>query len=387
LARFATNPSIQDLLAETVRDAPGSTVARRAALAVIAKSRLAETPRAWREALANALKSANEELLPPIVVAARSMPPVPSADDPLNVALLAIVNGSESDNETRLFALTAIAASRPAIDQSQFELLVDALDVKNAVPIRSAAADALTQAPLNDMQLRALCSAIESASPLEINQLARAFSRASDDAIALQLLANLENAPALPSVRIGDLRTVLEKRGSEVQQAINALEQKLNINATAQRARIEELLPQMASGDIKRGHAVFQSSKAACAACHRMGYAGGSVGPELSRIGEARTERDLLESILYPSLSFVRSYEPVLLITTDGRTINGTILDENQQEYVLATGPDQQVRILREEVESIEPSTVSIMPSGLDGQLTTQELADLVAFLKNTGGK
>ena len=38
------------------------------------------------------------------------------------------------------------------------------------------------------------------------------------------------------------------------------------------------------------------------------------------RIGETRTERDLLESILYPSLSFVRSFEPVLIVTDDGRT-------------------------------------------------------------------
>ena len=133
----------------------------------------------------------------------------------------------------------------------------------------------------------------------------------------------------------------------------------VNVDAAAQRERIEELLPLMAQGDVRRGHAVFHSSKAACSACHRLGYAGGTVGPELTRIGETRTERDLLESILYPSLSFVRSYEPVLIITVEGRTISGTIRDETPQEYVLATGPDQEMRVPREEVEQIQPSTVS----------------------------
>ena len=101
----------------------------------------------------------------------------------------------------------------------------------------------------------------------------------------------------------------------------------------------------MAGGDIRRGHAVYYSAKASCSACHRLGHAGGTSGPELTQIGETRTERDLLESILFPSLSFVRSYEPVLFITVDGRTINGTIRDETAEEYILTTGPDQEVRL------------------------------------------
>jgi hypothetical protein len=54
---------------------------------------------------------------------------------------------------------------------------------------------------------------------------------------------------------------------------------------------------------------------------------------------------------------------------------------------VLATGPDQEVRLAREEVDQIQPSTVSIMPAGLDKQLSPEELADLVTFLKSTAGR
>jgi putative heme-binding domain-containing protein len=71
-------------------------------------------------------------------------------------------------------------------------------------------------------------------------------------------------------------------------------------------------------------------------------------------------------------------------VTQDGKSLNGLIHDENAQEYVVATGPDQLVRIARADVEDMQPSKVSIMPAGLDKQLTPQELADLVAFLKNT---
>jgi putative heme-binding domain-containing protein len=70
-------------------------------------------------------------------------------------------------------------------------------------------------------------------------------------------------------------------------------------------------------------------------------------------------------------------------MTVDGQTINGVVRDETDKEYVLATGPNQEVRVPRDDVEEFQPSNVSIMPAGLDQQLSVQELADLVAFLKS----
>ncbi len=127
---------------------------------------------------------------------------------------------------------------------------------------------------------------------------------------------------------------------------------------------------------------MFNSSKAACSSCHAIGYLGGKVGPDLTRIGGIRTERDLIESIAYPSLSFVQSYEPLLVATADGRVFNGLIKSDSAGELVLATGPDEEVRIPREDVEAMQSGTVSVMPSGLDQQLSPEELADLIAFLK-----
>src|SRR5262249_29845453 len=107
---------------------------------------------------------------------------------------------------------------------------------------------------------------------------------------------------------------------------------------------------------------------------------------DLTHVGQTRTERDLLESILFPSLSFVRSYEPMQIVTQDGKSINGIIKNETADEYLIATGPDQEVRVRKQDIEQMQPSTVSIMPAGLDKQLSQQELADLVMFLKNGAG-
>jgi putative heme-binding domain-containing protein len=127
---------------------------------------------------------------------------------------------------------------------------------------------------------------------------------------------------------------------------------------------------------------VFQSAKAACFVCHAIGYRGGNIGPDLTHIGRVRAERDLLESILFPSASFVRSYEPVLVTTKNGKQINGLIRKDSADEVLLATGANQEERVARADIEDIQPSKISIMPAGLDQQLSPTDLADLVAFLR-----
>jgi putative heme-binding domain-containing protein len=272
------------------------------------------------------------------------------------------------------------------LTDAQFELLVAGLTTEDSLPLRAAAADAISKSHLSASQLDRVCQSIQTAGPLELNRLLGPFERSTDERVGLKLLSSLKQASALPSLRIDLVRQALAKYDPAVQQGIDEIELLVNVDAAAQRKRLEELLPHMANGDVRRGHAVFYNAKAVCSACHRLGYAGGTAGPDLTHIGESRTERDLLESILYPSLSFVRGYEPVVITTVDGRVINGNVRDETNREYIIATGPNEERRLTRDEVEQIEPGTVSIMPAGLDQQLTAEQLADLVAFLKNKNG-
>jgi putative membrane-bound dehydrogenase-like protein len=387
LADFAVHPAVQQLLSQTLMDSDDSTGSKQLALRAMARAQLGEAIPPWRDALADVIDDGEDSLVPLAIAVARRLPENTVPEDRLNQSLVAVANSDKLTDENRVAALAAVASRLSAVSAPQFELLLGSLAVDKDVATRSAAADALVKAPLAAAQLERMCSAVESASPLELNRILEAYLKVVDDGLGLKLLASLKVSSALPSLRIDVVRASLAKYGPSVQQGIDDLESQLNVDASAQRERIESLLPKVASGDVRRGHAVFYSAKAACSACHRLGYAGGADGPELSRIGEIRTERDLLESILYPSRSFVRSYEPVQVVTTDGRTINGTIRNETEKDLVLATGPNQEVRLARDDVELIEPSNVSIMPGGLDGQLTVEELADLVAFLKNATGK
>jgi hypothetical protein len=57
---------------------------------------------------------------------------------------------------------------------------------------------------------------------------------------------------------------------------------------------------------------------------------------------------------------------------------------DGADEVVLATGPTTEARVARTDIAELRPGTVSVMPQGLDEQLSRQELADLLAFLKGT---
>ncbi len=387
LVTFASNSAVQQLLADAVTKQDSPVAARLLAMRVMANSNLKAPPQAWMAAIGEVISRPGNVELPLAIAAARQYPLESAADEKIAQALTTIAESEPHPTELRVEAISILVSKQPQISVSQFALLLQSLSPETPVSIRSTAADAVAQASLSVEQLHKLGAAIESVGPLELSRLLKPFERSTDDTIGLELISSLKKSTSLASVRMDLLREALAKYGPKVQKGIIELESMVNIDAAAQRKHVEELLPLIATGDARRGHAVFYSSKAACSTCHRLGYAGGTTGPDLTHVGKTRSERDILESILFPSLSFVRSYEPMVVTTQDGKIINGVIRDDNSKEYILATGPNQEVRVARGDVDQIQPSTVSIMPAGLDKQLTTQELADLVAFLKSAAGK
>jgi putative heme-binding domain-containing protein len=260
--------------------------------------------------------------------------------------------------------------------------LLSQLEGERPAAMRSGAADVLARAKLSVGQLESLTDVLRTAGPLEVDRLLTAIEQSTDQALGLRLVKALGESSSLTSLRVDALKQHLSKYGAPVQAAAQGLYAKLNIDAAKQKERIDGLMSKISSGDIRRGQVVFHSEKAACFTCHAIGYRGGNVGPDLTKVGQIRSERDLLEAIVFPSASFIRSYEPVAVATSEGKIHNGLLRNETSDEILLVTGANQEERILRANIEEIRPSSVSVMPAGLDQQLTPQEITDLVAFLK-----
>lgn len=282
-------------------------------------------------------------------------------------------------------------AARPGhtpLSAAEFETLKPLLLPEVAPSLRSAGVRALTRAGLTQAQKASLTETLGQVGPLELPPLLGLYEGVEDPSLGHDLIKVLGTAKARGALRPDLLKPCLARLPAASQPEAQALISLVAPDSAAQGRRIDSLLSELKglTTDIRRGQAVFNSTKAACVQCHQIGYAGGEVGPNLTKVGEVRSERDLLEAVVFPSASFVRSYEPLVVITRDGEVHTGIVRDETDAGFTLVTGPGQaaELHISRKEVQEQRPSAVSLMPAGLEEQLSRQELADLIAFLKNT---
>lgn len=381
LAHFGENPAIQALLAMVAgRPRPGE--ARLLALRAMANTRVKELPSAWIAPLVRLLGGGEPEAIRLAVAAARALPAPAAAAGGLHAALFAVARDAALPVEIRLDALGAVQGGLPRVEPGVFDLLLASLESGRPAGIRIAAAGVLEKAALDREQLEALAGALKTAGPLELPRLLPAFDRGSGEALGFAMVGALAESNARSSVRPDLLRPRLAKYPPSVQQRGESLLASIDVNAAKQVERLEQMLPLVGGGDVRRGHLVFNSPKAACLSCHAIGYLGGKVGPDLTRIGQIRSERDLLEAIVFPNASFARGYETVIVTTASGQIHSGVVQNDTAGTVVLATGAGADVRLARGDIEDMQPGAVSVMPAGYGDLLSREELADLVAFLK-----
>jgi putative membrane-bound dehydrogenase-like protein len=381
LAQFSRNGAIQQLLADTAGQA-ASREARVTALGAMARTHLKQMPPDWTATLVRILAERDAELLRSAVAVARVLPASKEDTAVLSAALLNLGRSGAVPPEIRLEALAAMPVGLAGVEPALFDFLRASIDPAQPLAVRTTAASVLGRAKLSREQLVVLTDPLRNAGPMELLQLLPAFDNGRDEALGLKLIEALDQSSGRSNLRADVLKARLVKYPEPVQKKGEQLLAALDMDSAKQKTYLEQLLASLKGGDIRRGQAVFNSQKSGCRACHAIGYLGGKVGPDLTRIGRIRTERDLLEAIVYPSASFVRSYEPVVVVTKSGDMHNGVLRQDAPDQVVLATGPTDEVRIARSEIAEMRPGTVSVMPSGLDKQLTRRELADLLAFLK-----
>jgi putative membrane-bound dehydrogenase-like protein len=384
LARLATNAAIQGLLATTAGDERAGAGARVTAMGAMGAATLKEAPVRWLATLATVVASADAAIVRQAVTTARTLAWPKAGHAGLSAALVAVGRRTDVAAQVRLDALAAAApAALAPVDAAMFGFLRGNLDGREPMLARGAAASVLAKAPLSAEQRLGLADAMQTVGALEMPKLLPAFEKAPSEALGLRLVAALQGAPGLAGLRANVLTALLAKYPETVRTQGAALLAGMQSDLAQQNARVDALLVATAGGDVRRGQAVFNSEKTACALCHVIGYRGGRLGPDLTNIGKIRSERELLEAIVYPSATLVRGYEPFVVTTKGGETHAGIMRKDAPDEIVLATGPESELRLARNDLAALQPGTASPMPPGMDAVLTKQELADLVAFLKS----
>ncbi len=166
-------------------------------------------------------------------------------------------------------------------------------------------------------------------------------------------------------------------RNADIKERSN----KLFAAAAADRAALLEKYASSARMDAnaKNGRAVFEKN---CATCHRVSNVGINVGPDVGD-NYARTPQALLLSILDPNRAVDNNYFGYTVITQDGRVLSGIITAETASSITLKQPEGKVEVVLRDDIDELKGSGLSLMPVGLEKNITVDQMADLITFLKN----
>ena len=131
--------------------------------------------------------------------------------------------------------------------------------------------------------------------------------------------------------------------------------------------------------DNARGFEVF---KKRCAVCHRVGETGNAIAPDLNSV-QNKSEADLLISILDPNREAQPNFNVYSVITEQGLVLNGIIKSETTTSLTLQQAGGKSQVVLRSNIDELKSTGQSLMPEGLEKDLSKQDLADVIRFIKS----
>ena len=139
-------------------------------------------------------------------------------------------------------------------------------------------------------------------------------------------------------------------------------------------------------GDAARGETLFWAKELNCGQCHMVGARGGRLGPNLSRIGSARSRAALEREIRQPAEIIPVGYEMVTVVTRDGRRIRGARKNEDTFSIQLMTGAEEILSFQKRDLTEVVTDPQSLMPAYGPERLPDDALQDLIRYLRTLRG-
>lgn len=133
------------------------------------------------------------------------------------------------------------------------------------------------------------------------------------------------------------------------------------------------------ASDPHRGREVFQKN---CSTCHRIAGIGVDVAPDIADSRVKKPEQ-LLVDILQPNRAIDANFVNYVVITNDGRSLTGIITADTSSSLTLKQPENKMITLLRQDIDELRSTGVSLMPEGLEKNIDKQQMADLISFIKN----
>jgi putative heme-binding domain-containing protein len=128
----------------------------------------------------------------------------------------------------------------------------------------------------------------------------------------------------------------------------------------------------------RRGRDLFLKH---CAQCHQRDGQGVAVGPNLDD-ARGKSPQQLLEDILDPNAAVTPNHSTYVVETHNGQTYTGILISESETRIVLMRAEGARDEIPRERIAEIRATSLSLMPENLEQTLSKQDLADIIAYLR-----
>jgi quinoprotein glucose dehydrogenase len=293
--------------------------------------------------------------------------------------LIDLVTGDRHSEEDRLAAIRALRAindprAAPALQDiihGGYPAVIKVEALRGLKLMKPAEAQAIAQRLLQEADPQLLAEAIAVLTPTKAGArlvaeqyLARKIPQDYYPQIT-EALQKFADDPALAKLRAEVLRggLLLSLEPGQIEKIRRLVEEK---------------------GNPKRGREIYLNARlVACVSCHRLEGVGGAVGPDLTRIWDTMSLDKILEAIIDPSREIKEGFQTYRLTTTSEQVFTGLKVLENGREVVLRESTGRDIRVPREQIESLVPLKVSLMPDNAVALLSWDQFIDLLAFLKN----
>lgn len=206
-----------------------------------------------------------------------------------------------------------------------------------------------------------------------------------------QLLRVLGEMPVEKSEPV--LSGLIDQLASKKLAPAIALDLAEAVDSTQSQNLIAKLKPLRASGNKTEGFmdALYggnagsaywyfrTNSTGQCVRCHAIRGEGGTVGPDLSTIGDKLTREQILQAMVEPSARLSPGYGSVKLTLKDGQTITGILMEENAKELIVKTSDAEPVEVNLSRIEKRENVPSAMPPMGT--LMSKREIRDMVEYL------
>ena len=287
---------------------------------------------------------------------------------------------NETDPHVRLLLLNAIPKGNFTLPTNIETEIINRMQ-RGEGASATIASQIVNRVKISSIASNLLIEMMESCQPQYLPVVIEAIVKCGDSEAVTVVLNKLQHLSISRTLSPGYLTNTFRNAPESLRKEAQKIEELIEAGDQDIRQAVSRKLSFLSEGNALRGLQLFRSSKLACSGCHKMGYVGNEIGPDLTRIGKTRTQEALLEAILYPSSRIEQGYATTKILTSDGQIFNGMITSESDNNIHLQLSADRVEIIPKISVEKREISLISIMPHGLAELLSDQDLADLLALL------